>query len=224
MIDLSKSYDFFAPESVRERIHIVGCGSVGATLAENLVRLGLTKITLYDFDKVSPHNLANQIFRQQDIGVPKVDALKDILMQINPDIEKDLKIKPAGWQGEKMSGYIFLAVDNIDLRRQIVEQHMDNAFVRGVFDWRTLLTGAQHYAADWSSILDKKALMNSMAFSHEEAAVETPVSACGVTLGVAPTVRAICALGVANFLNFAKGGELKKLILLDVFDFTLEAY
>lgn len=224
MIDLTKSYDFFQPESVHERIHIVGCGSVGATLAENLVRLGLTKITLYDFDKVSPHNLANQIFRQQDIGAPKVDALKDILLDINPDVERDLKIKPDGWHGEKMSGFIFLAVDDIDLRRQIVEQHMNSAFVRGIFDWRTLLTGAQHYAADWNSPLDKKALLNSMAFSHEEAAAETPVSACGVTLGVAPTVRAICAIGIANFLNFVKGNGLKKLVLFDVFDFTLEAY
>ncbi len=224
MIDLTKSYDFFKPESVNERIHIIGCGSVGATLAENLVRLGLTKITLYDFDTVSPHNLANQIFRQQDIGVPKVDALKEILMEINPDVEHDLKLKPKGWQGEKLSGFIFLAVDNIDLRRQIVEQHMNNTFVRAVFDWRTLLTGAQHYAADWSSVLDKKALLNSMAFSHDEAAAETPVSACGVTLGVAPTVRTICAFGIANFLNFVKGGELKKLVLLDVFDFTLEAF
>lgn len=224
MIDLTKSYDFFQPETVTERIHIVGCGSVGATLAENLVRLGLTKITLYDFDRVSPHNLANQIFRQQDIGVPKVEALRDILLEINPDVDHDLKLKPAGWQGEKMAGYIFLAVDDIELRRKIVEQHLNNTFVRAVFDWRTLLTGAQHYAADWNNVLDKKALLNSMAFSHEEAAAETPVSACGVTLGVAPTVRTICALGVANFLNFVKGGELKKLVLLDVFDFTLEAY
>ena len=224
MMDLSKSYEFFQPENLRERIHIVGCGSVGATLAENLVRLGITKITLYDFDKVSPHNIANQIFREKDIKRPKVDALRDILMEINPEVESGLKIKPKGWRGEMMSGIIFLAVDNIELRREIVEKHMNNAFVRAVFDWRTLLTSAQHYAADWSNSLDKKALVNSMAFSHDEAAEETPVSACGVTLGVAPTVRAICAIGIANFLNFVKGGELKKLVLFDVFNMELEAY
>ena len=66
-IDLSKSYEYFQPEKVGCRIHIVGCGSVGATIAELLVRLGLTNIALWDMDTVSPHNLANQIFRQQDI-------------------------------------------------------------------------------------------------------------------------------------------------------------
>ena len=83
-MDLSKSYEYFQPEKVDSRIHIVGCGSVGATIAENLIRLGLTNITLWDMDVVSPHNLANQIFRQQDIGRPKVEALYDILFELNP--------------------------------------------------------------------------------------------------------------------------------------------
>ena len=43
MMDLSKSYDFFQPEKDNSRIHIVGCGSVGSTLAENLARCGVTK-------------------------------------------------------------------------------------------------------------------------------------------------------------------------------------
>ena len=46
-IDLSKSYEYFQPEKVDCRIHIVGCGSVGATVAELLVRLGLTNIALW---------------------------------------------------------------------------------------------------------------------------------------------------------------------------------
>ena len=60
-MDLSKSYDYFQPEKDTARIHIVGCGSVGATVAEYLARCGITKFTLWDFDVVEPHNLANQI-------------------------------------------------------------------------------------------------------------------------------------------------------------------
>lgn len=50
------------------------------------------------------------------------------------------------------------------------------------------------------------------------------MSACGITLGVAPTVRAICALGVANFVNFINGKGLKKLLIFDVFNFDLLAF
>lgn len=33
-MDLSKSYEFFKPEMCRERIHIIGCGAIGSTVAE----------------------------------------------------------------------------------------------------------------------------------------------------------------------------------------------
>lgn len=223
-MDLSKSYDFFQPEKDDARIHIVGCGSVGSTLAENLARCGVTKMTLWDFDTVEAHNIVNQMFRQEDVGKPKVEALKDILMDINPEIKGNVELKPKGWEGKLMSGYIFLCVDNIELRRTIVEKHMDSPYVKAVFDFRTLLESAQHYAADWSDYKMKQDLLKSMQFSHEEAAEETQVSACGITLGVATTVRLICALGVNNYINFVKGNGIKKLIMIDGFHFMLDAF
>lgn len=223
-MNLSKSYDYFQPEKNDCRIHIVGCGSVGANVASQLARSGITKFTLWDFDEVEPKNLANQVFRHKDIGKPKVEALKDILTDINPDIEADIKLKPKGWDGQMLNGYVFLAVDNIDLRRRIVEMHMDNQYVKAMFDFRTRLEDAQHYAADWSDYNMRKALLNSMAFSHEEAAEETPVSACNVTLSVFPTVDVICALGVANFMNFWNGKALKKLVIVSPFEFTIDAF
>lgn len=224
MLDLSKTYEFFQPEMVGARIHIVGCGSVGSTIAENLVRCGITELTLWDFDKVEPHNLANQMFRQQDIGKTKVDALFDMLKDINPEVANTIELKPDGWKGKLMSGYIFLCVDSIELRREIVEKHMDSPYVKAVFDFRTLLESAQHYAADWNDLKMKQDILKSMNFSHEEAKEETPVSACGVTLGVATTVRLICALGVNNFINFVKGNGVKKLIIIDGFQPLLDAF
>lgn len=221
MMDLSKSYEFFQPEKVTERIHIIGCGSVGSTIAENLARCGIKKMTLWDFDKVEAHNIVNQMFREADVGKTKAEALKDILLEINPDME--IKLKPNGWNGEMMSGYVFLAVDSIEIRKKIVEQHMNNNNIKAMFDTRTLLTGAQLYAANWSEYKSKKDFLATMQFSHEEAAAETPVSACGVTLGVATTVRIAAALSVNNFIKFVKDGKLWKLAMFDgfngIFDF-----
>ena len=222
-MDLSKSYDFFQPESVDKRIHILGCGSVGSALAELLVRCGLTKLTLWDFDHVEPHNVSNQMFRATDVGKLKVEALRDILLEINPEAEGDIEIEPEGWTGKILSGYLFLAIDNIDIRREIVEKHINSPYVKAVFDFRTLLTSAQHFAADWNVYRQKQGLLKSMQFSHEEAASETPVSACGVTLGVVTTVRSICELGVNNFLNFVKGNGLKTYVEFDGFRFAITA-
>lgn len=224
MMDLSKSYDFFQPDKDDARIHIVGCGSVGSTIAENLARCGVTKMTLWDFDKVEAHNIVNQMFRQQDVGKLKVDALKDILMDINPEMKDTVETKPEGWQGKLMSGYVFLCVDNIELRKEIVKRHMDTPYVKAMFDVRTLLTGAQHYAAAWDDFKMKQNFLESMNFSHEEAAAETPVSACGVTLGVTTTVRLISALAVNNYIKYVKGEGLWKFVQIDGFTGLLDCF
>lgn len=164
------------------------------------------------------------MFTQADIKRPKVEALRDILVSINPEVADKIKLEPKGWKGKLMSGYIFLAVDNIDIRREIVEKHYNSPYVKAVFDFRTMLESAQHFAADWQDEAMKKSLLNSMQFSHDEASAETPTSACGVTLGVVTTVRTICELGVNNFINFVKGNGLKKTVLFDGFDFTLDAF
>lgn len=223
-MDLSKSYDYFRPEQVRERIHIIGCGAVGSTVAELLVRSGLTKITLYDFDRVEPHNIANQMYRNGDIGSLKVDALSKILTEINPDIDKYLKVEPNGYTGQKLSGYIFLCLDNIDLRRSITESNIRNPYIKAVFDIRIRLEDAQHYAADWTNQDMIKNLIASMQFTHEEAQAETPRSACNLELSVAPTVRDICTKAVSNFMNFVKSGVLSKMILTNSFKFDLQTF
>jgi len=221
-MDLSKSYDFFKPEMLTARVHIIGCGSVGSTVAENLARFGVTDMVLYDFDVVEPKNIANQMFTQEDVGRLKVEAVADNLRKINPDIT--LKLVPEGWNSNRLAGYVFLCCDGIELRRRIVEENKDNNYIRAMFDFRTRLTDAQHYAANWSDKASIENFYNSMDFSHEEALKETPVSACRVTLSVAPTIRIIVAYGVANFVNFVKGGVLKKLILVDAFNFTCDAF
>lgn len=223
-MDLAKSYEFFQPEMCQERIHIIGCGAIGSTVAENLVRFGLTNLTLYDFDHVEPHNIANQMFRQVDIGKTKVEALADILCDINPELKNDIKLVDKGWVGQKLAGYVFLCVDNIDLRREIATACKDNPYVKAMFDFRMRLTDAQHYAADWKNKKMVEDFLNSMAFSHDEAKAETPVSACNITLSVVPTVRAIVAYGVSNFINFAKGGNIRKLILTDAFGYQVDAF
>ena len=223
-MDLSKSLEVFNPNKYTDRIHIIGCGSVGATVAENLVRHGLTAITLWDFDEVESKNLANQIFRFKDVGKLKVDALKDILIEINPEAAKDIKVKPMGWNGDVLNGFVFMCVDSIDTRRAIVTVNRYNPFMKALFDFRTGLYTAQHFAADWSDDKMKQNLLNSMNFTNEEAKVDTPVSACNIELSVCPTIRTICALGIANFANFWNDKPLKKMILVDAYGFDIEAY
>ena len=223
-MDIVKSYDFFKPEDCPDTLHIIGCGAIGSTLAENLVRYGLTNIVLYDFDTVEGHNIANQMYTEDDIGKPKVEALAEMLYKINPDLKGHIRLVPQGYVSQRLTGYVFLCVDNIDLRREIAQKNVGNPFIKGMFDFRMRLTDAQHYAADWSNPKMVENFLNTMDFTHEEAAQETPVSACNLTLSVCSTVRMIVSYGVSNFVNFVKTQNIKKMILADAFSYQVIAF
>lgn len=121
-MNLSKSFEFFDPDKCKDWIHVIGSGSVGSTVLELLARFGLTKFCVYDFDIVEPHNIVNQIFTQRHIGMPKVEAIRDILLDINPEI--NIKMYREGWNGQPLEGYVFLAVDTIELRAKIVKENL----------------------------------------------------------------------------------------------------
>lgn len=216
-MNLDKCRDVFNPDNVRDYINIIGCGSVGSYVATKLARLGLTRFRLFDFDTVEAKNVANQAFTGEHIGMTKVEALRDMILEINPMAERDIIIEPKGWTGQKLSGYLVLAVDNIEVRRAIVEQNKYNTYIKAAFDVRTALFDAQLYAADWSNPRQVNGLLASMEFSHEEATAEVPVSACGVVLGVAPTVDCAALFTVMNFFNFVTKGEIKPMMVTTPF-------
>lgn len=214
-MNLTKHYEYFNPTTIEEPIHIIGCGAIGSTLAENLVRLGLTNIHLYDFDTVAEHNIANQMFRQKDIGWLKVIALEEILKEINPHV--DITKHEEGYTNRPIkTGYIFLCVDNIELRKKIVEEHRYNPNIKAFFDFRMGLADAQHYAT-LNTPTGVSNLLKTMDFTHTEAKQNMPISACGTSLNILPTVRIIVANGVANFINYVKTNNLKHTILIDAF-------
>lgn len=219
-MDLNKSLEFFDPKKVQERIHIIGCGSIGSNVAELLVRYGVNDIVLWDFDEVEPHNIANQIYTTEDIGMAKTEALLRILQRINPD----LKIKwKAVYEKQPLEGYVFMCVDSVEVRQQIVEANWYNPNVKAVFDFRTTLLEGQTYFADWSDQKYKESLKRSLNFSHEEAQANTPVSACGFELSVSPVVKICAIMGIVNFTNFINGKPVKHMIICDPYSYDFIA-
>lgn len=221
-MNLNKHREFFDPTQLNTEIHVIGCGAVGSTIAEQLARLGIKKLHLYDFDVVTEHNITNQMFYAAHVGLTKLKALDEILHAINPDIE--LILHPEGWEKEMpLSGYIFLAVDNIDTRKEIINTNLFNPNIKAMFDTRMRLTDAQAFAAKWTPE-GKKFLLSTMDFTREEAAAATPLSACGTTLSVTPTVRIICSYAVVNLINVLLEKPIKKTILIDAFTMDVDAF
>lgn len=226
MLDKNKVLDFFDASKIKAPIHIIGCGAIGSHIAEQLTRMGCEGIHLWDFDTVSPHNITNQMFIQEDINTQKTMAVFNMMYEINQDLQLDTTVHTHGngWHGETLIGHVFLCVDDIDLRREIVKVNQYNPNCLSFFDFRMRLTDAQHYMAVRENADDMKKLLDSMDFTHEEAKDATPKSACNVELSVIYTVKAITALGVSNFVRLILGQRTKTMILIDMNLLTLDAF
>ncbi|MBW2504883.1 MAG: sulfur carrier protein ThiS adenylyltransferase ThiF [Deltaproteobacteria bacterium] len=67
-------------------IGIAGVGGLGSSVAIALARIGVGQLILADFDVVEPSNLNRQQYFIDQIGQPKVYALRTTLMRINPHV------------------------------------------------------------------------------------------------------------------------------------------
>lgn len=74
----------------RARIGVAGAGGLGSNCAAHLVRAGVRKLVLADFDVVTEANLNRQFFFRDQIGHKKVSALADNLRRVEPGLELDL--------------------------------------------------------------------------------------------------------------------------------------
>ena len=67
-------------------VTLIGCGSLGSTMAVSLARAGVGHFCLFDPDKLSPVNIARHQAGLNNLGRKKVNVLRDIIHNINPNI------------------------------------------------------------------------------------------------------------------------------------------
>jgi hypothetical protein len=100
------------------RLLIAGCG-IGSGLAICATRLGFERFLLVDGDTVDAHNLNRQFFDFADVGKPKVQALREHILRINP--QADVEVLQANLDGSNTDGavaradIVFDTVDFLDL-------------------------------------------------------------------------------------------------------------
>jgi len=67
---------------------VAGAGALGNEVLKLLALIGIGQITVIDFDVISRSNLARMVlFREADIGRPKVEVAVERLHEINPEVQ-----------------------------------------------------------------------------------------------------------------------------------------
>lgn len=68
---------------------IAGAGGLGSNVATLLIKAGIGRVTIVDYDTIDPSNLNRQQFFFDQIGQVKVEALKHNLERMNPFAQVD---------------------------------------------------------------------------------------------------------------------------------------
>lgn len=151
----------------QKTIGIAGAGGLGSNCAASLLRSGIGKLIIADFDVVTDANLNRQFYFHDQIGERKVDALRDNLLRICPFASLQMhntKVSP-----ENISllfstcDIVVEAFDLADQKQMLIEYMLDNhpqipvVAASGLAGWggadmlRTIRSGSLYICGDETS-------------------------------------------------------------------------
>lgn len=66
---------------------LVGCGALGSTIADQLARSGIRKLSVVDGDNLEPGNLLRHAATIREVGLNKAEAVAKIAVAANPELD-----------------------------------------------------------------------------------------------------------------------------------------
>jgi hypothetical protein len=116
-LDWLRQLGVIPPEKLQFPITLVGAGGIGSPCAIALAKMGCSNLTIWDFDTVEEHNIANQLYPIDAVGKLKVEALSAVVEGfggLRPQV-----VPKAFAAEERVSGVVCACVDTMEARRQI---------------------------------------------------------------------------------------------------------
>jgi molybdopterin/thiamine biosynthesis adenylyltransferase len=192
--DFWRQLDLFAPSNFKKSVTVIGVGATGSYIAYLLAKMGCRDISVFDHDEIENHNLPNQIFGLNDMGVKKVEALQ---RRIFTDCGIVIKPHAKLFERGELSGIVFVCTDTMKSRAQI--WHESVKYKLGVdlmIEMRMAAEGGQIYAIK-PSMPRQIAAYEKTLFKDEEAE-ESPCS----RRAIAPTVATVAGMSVFTLINY----------------------
>lgn len=207
MIDSNRHQTEFNPLAFgSRRVDVIGAGATGSKVVLSLAKLGIEVIHVWDFDRVEPHNIANQAFGNGDIGKLKVEALAELVRhQTGTQIVcHDEKVDGS----QELGNVVFLLTDTMASREEI--------WRKGIrFKQRTKVMIETRMGVDNGRVYTINPCKGSEAEGWEGTLCSddvAQVSACGTSISVGPTSGFLAELAVWQLMRWfaidqGKGGE-----------------
>ena len=203
-LDLSRQAKLIPDEINQYTIKVFGVGSVGSHVARILAKTGFKNIELIDRDKVSSENISPQAYNFQQIGMPKVEAMAEILkneagltniITINEEINEETEVIP-------LPDTIYCCFfDSFEARKMLFDKLKDYPIIW--VDGRIGMFNMRHYLIDCR---EKKEVEE-----YEKTLTHGKVTelACGEK-ACAPVNNELAGKIVSNIVNYIKGKDYVK--------------
>ena len=107
------------PEVAGKRVVLIGAGAIGSFTALALTKLGVEKLTVYDDDEITEHNLPNQFYPTSGVGFCKTRVLGQVIDQFN-----GVKIKwsKKRYKDQQLAEVTIVATDSMASRKLVFDQ------------------------------------------------------------------------------------------------------
>jgi hypothetical protein len=132
-----------SPEQLAFPIVVIGAGAIGSATVVTLAKMGCADITVWDDDTLEEHNIPNQLCKPSMVGQPKVEALRELTLEL---MELAVKAENRRYRGQKLRGLVVAAVDSMDARQVIWKRVKLDADVPLLIDARMGAEFARLYA------------------------------------------------------------------------------
>lgn len=208
-LDTRRHAEVFDPYQFGDTpVTVIGAGATGSWLVLQLAKLGISNITVYDFDHVEEHNVPNQLFGLQHVGQQKVDALQSIIKDYTG---LEIKAKNERFVAGRLRGYVFLMVDSMKARMDIFNSSVKGkSAVTLMVEPRMGLNEARVYNVIPTSLNHQKR-WEAAWYPDDEA----EVSACGTSQAVITTALTTASFAARQLINHVNKVELSNEILID---------
>ncbi|WP_448873367.1 sulfur carrier protein ThiS adenylyltransferase ThiF [Desulfobulbus propionicus] len=133
------------------KIGIAGVGGIGSNVALNLVRSGVSRLKIVDFDRVESSNLDRQFYFADQIGQLKIKALSANLTRIRPQLTIEAVAKRIDAAN---CGHLFA---DCDLIVEGLDRQVDKKMFLEIFaDSRTVVSACGIAGRDLATIRSRR--------------------------------------------------------------------
>lgn len=186
------------------RIDILGIGAVGLRIANEVARLGVRNLHIWDKDLVEAHNVPNQMYGICHVGMRKVEAAGKMIKEYTglSVMQHDMELDGTQRFGE----VVFLAVDRMSTRRKIYEGSLKfKGGVRLVIEVRMGVDNGRIYAYNPCSLVESEAWERTL---YEDG--KGPTTPCGGSISVGPTAARLAGDAVWQFIRWVEAEQGEK--------------